>query len=165
MENDLTRLKLLCRGLYYVLIAIAALMVLASAVLVVTVVVAYISPESMVVEGIDAGQAVMILAILAIMVVLALFVIVMLMNIARSIYREYSPFTPKNVRRLEVISLLYLVLPVVFLPLEYGVLGEVGVGDVLLAVFTGVISAAIFYCLALVFRYGAWLQNESDETL
>ena len=79
----------------------------------------------------------------------------------------YSPFTERNVRLITILSVIYLVMPVVLT-----VSLCTGESDwTLIAVAAAIIFlpslfvAALLYMLALVFRYGCWLQKESDETL
>lgn len=174
MNNDLSRLKILCRILFVVLILITAIVLISLVTMLACIAIEIVEPGaiSSVINvpggsGTTAshGQTLGILTMLTILVGLSAAMTVMLMNIARSISREYSPFTAKNVNRLEVVSLLYLASPVAMAPLIYYVAGGIDAGTVIGLTLGSILIAAVFYCIALVFRYGAYLQKESDETL
>lgn len=85
----------------------------------------------------------------------------------RSISREYSPFTARNTRRLTVLSAIYIVFPAPLTALMVSGVTDPGAALVIaLIAFTPfLLIAATVYMLALVFRYGCFLQRESDETL
>ena len=166
MDKDLGRLKILCRGLFYVLLLLTVVISLTLCLVTLGAALEIVDPGQLSGEvGMPSGETLAMLGFVIIVLAVAIVVLVMLMNIARSIYREYSPFTIKNVKRLEVIALAYLLLPVIIAPMMYAVLGGLGNLDVILLGVSSVLMAAIFYCLALVFRYGCLLQKESDETL
>ncbi len=166
MDNDLGRLKALCRGLFFVLLLLTVIIAMGICLLVSGAFIEIDSPGTVSGEaGLSGEEFIAVVGFGIVVMVVSLVVLVMLMNIASAIYREYSPFTIKNVKRLEVIALTYLLLPVVISPMIYAVLGELTALEIILLSFSSVLMAAIFYCLSLVFRYGCWLQKESDETL
>ncbi len=166
MDNDLRRLKTLCGGLFFVLLLLTVIIAMAICV-VVSGTVIEMSDPGLVSDylGISSDRFVVIAGFGAVVMGVSLVVLVMMLNITNAIYREYSPFTIKNVKRLEVIFLAYLLLPVIVSPMIYAVIGELTALEVIILSFSSVLMAAIFYCLSLVFRYGCWLQKESDETL
>lgn len=163
MNNDLSRLKILSRGLYYILVLIAVVVVVVTLALAVGAVIEMTDPGWI---GPELGENALWLIIAAFIVVLFVLAFVLsLMGIARSICRDYSPFTQENVKRLNMLAVISLLVPVVCTPMLYMARGELTAGDVAGLAVPGVLFAAIVYCLSLVFRYGCWLQKESDETL
>lgn len=78
-----------------------------------------------------------------------------------------TPFTIKNANRLRVISLLLIALSVVVPPLKmlFTLIFFTSVRAYFSISVGQLIFAIIFFCLALIFEYGAELQRESDETL
>ena len=88
--------------------------------------------------------------------------------IFKNISRGGSPFTQKNANRLKIISLLLIALSAVIPPL-HALVSLVMLSSVSSLVvyfnFTYAIFAAVFFCLALIFEYGAELQQQADETL
>ena len=161
MDNDLGRLKTLCRGLYYILTLLTAGLIVLVALMLLVFVVEAADPGA-VTDGEDPVSMSMVAAA-TLMLVIATIVVIMLRNIAKSIYKEYSPFTHTNVRRFEFISLACL-LTIALVPLVH-MDTPLTATDVAGFVIGAVLAAATFYILALVFRYGSWLQKESDETL
>lgn len=113
----------------------------------------------------DAFRTLMTFEILNIIPIIAILFVASF--IFKSISRGGSPFTQKNANRLKIISLLLIALGAVVPPLQVLItwifipLGSVTVHFN----FTYVIFAAVFFCLALIFEYGAELQQQSDETL
>lgn len=169
MDRDLGRLKRMCGGLYYVLLIVSVAMIIV-AVMMVAALGLLIADPSLAADfelevDITSGSAATAVALVAVLVLFCLVVVFELMSIAKSIYREYTPFTKKNVTRLETLALVCLLLPVLLSPLMYVLTGDLTVSDVVITCLGSMITAAVFYCLALVFRYGCWLQKESDETL
>ena len=88
--------------------------------------------------------------------------------IFKGISCERTPFTQKNSKRLKIISLLLVALGAVVPPLQM-LLVLVFINhaaEIYFSINIGhFVFAAMFYCLALIFEYGAELQRESDETL
>ena len=161
MDNDLGRLKTLCRALYYILTLLTAGLIVLVAFMLLVFVVEAADPGA-VTDGEDPVSMSMVTAA-TLMLVIATIVVIMLRNIAKSIYKEYSPFTHTNVRRFEFISLACL-LTIALVPLV-NMDTQLTAADVAGFIIGAVLAAATFYILALVFRYGSWLQKESDETL
>ena len=88
--------------------------------------------------------------------------------IFKGISHEKTPFTQKNSNRLKVISLLLVALGALVPPLQMLLLlvFENHTADIYFSINIGYfVFAAMFYCLALIFEYGAELQREADETL
>lgn len=161
MDNDLGRLKTLCRALYYILTLLTAGLIVLVALMLLVFVVEAADPGT-ITGGEDPVSISMVVAV-TLMLVIATVIVIMLRNIAKSIYKEYSPFTRTNVRRFEFIALACL-LTIVLVPLV-NMDTPLTAADVAGFVIGAVLAAATFYILALVFRYGSWLQKESDETL
>ena len=165
-DKDLGRLKTLCRGLFFVLLILTVLVAMVICILVSGVAIEVLEPGTVSDEvGIPHGNLLSLMGFGIVSMSVSLVVLIMMMNISGAIHREYSPFTGKNVKRLEVVALAYLLLPVVVAPMVYSVVGELTAFDVVVLSFASVLLAMVFYCLSLVFRYGSWLQKESDETL
>lgn len=84
-------------------------------------------------------------------------------GLMRDISREYSPFTQANVRRFRLLAIVFLVLPALLLALYLASPESFdGVPGLMAACL---VAALVFYSISLVFRYGAFLQKESNETL
>ena len=115
--------------------------------------------------GVDDFRALMILEILNGGIVAAMLFVAS--GIFKDMSSGHTPFTKKNVNRLRVISPLLIVLGVVVPPL--GSLISLILApsvDISFSLNVGyLVFAAMFFCLALVFEYGAELQNQADETL
>ena len=161
IDNDLSRLKSLCRAVYYILTLLTAGLIALIALMALAFIVEALEPGA--ITGGDAPVAMSAVAVMAFMLVIATLIVVMLRNIAKSIYREYSPFTRTNVRRFELISIVCL-LPIAMIPLIY-IDTPLTVTDMASIVIGSLLASATIYILALAFRYGSWLQKESDETL
>lgn len=81
--------------------------------------------------------------------------------------REKTPFTKKTANRLRVISLLIIAVNIIVPSLRM-LLTMIFIpsADFYMEInLVQIIFAALFFCLALIFEYGAQLQQESDETL
>lgn len=161
MDNDLGRLKTLCRALYYILTPLTAGLIVLVALMLLVFVVEAADPGT--ITGSEDPVSISMVVAVTLMLVIATVIVIMLRNIAKSIYKEYSPFTRTNVRRFEFIALACL-LTIVLVPLV-NMDTPLTAADVAGFVIGAVLAAATFYILALVFRYGSWLQKESDETL
>lgn len=161
IDNDLSRLKTLCKAVYYILTILTAGLIVLIALMALAFIVETLEPGT--ITGGEDPVAMSTVAVMAFMFVIAAMIVVMLRNIAKSIYREYSPFTRTNVRRFELISIVCL-LPIATIPLIY-IDTSMTVIDIASIVIGSLLASATIYILALVFRYGSWLQKESDETL
>ncbi len=84
-------------------------------------------------------------------------------RVMASIWAEHSPFTETNTSRIKTVSKCYLVCAVAFLMLEAA--GGNGAAAMLFMFFGCVLIAVVLYMFALIVRYGALLQDESDHTL
>ena len=84
-------------------------------------------------------------------------------DIMCTIRDEHSPFTEDNTRRMIVVSIAYLVFAFVFLLLDIMIATSPAEAIFLFLGLT--LVSVVMYCLALMCRYGAVLQKESDETL
>ena len=80
-----------------------------------------------------------------------------------SIHTEHSPFTEANTAIVKTLSQIYLVASVVLFVLD--ILGERGVASAAFMFFGCILLSVVLYIFALIVRYGAVLQNESDHTL
>lgn len=86
--------------------------------------------------------------------------------IFKDLAAEFTPFSDVEVNRLRRIS--YLLLIYALVPqIVYSVLHTVLIPgySITLGLNMSFFFALIFYCLTEIFRYGASLQKESDETL
>lgn len=86
-----------------------------------------------------------------------------LSRIMTAISREYSPFTQDNVVRLTRIAYVFLGVSAVLLVL--GLVTSARLDSVVSTIIVFLVAAVGVYSMALIFRYGAALQKESDETL
>lgn len=80
-----------------------------------------------------------------------------------SIQKEHSPFMDANAVRFKTLCLTYLVMSIPLCILEY-----LNRGDQVLAacvLLASILICVVMYCLTIIFRYGAMLQDESDHTL
>ena len=159
MDNDLGRLKTICRGLYYILMLFTAALIILVAMLALADVAIIVNPGLGSEVGISAPQMTVVLIIF----VFALAIVYVLQSITKSIYREYSPFTPANAKRFQTIAVLCL-LALVCMPVM-NVIEPLTASDVAIIILAMLLMSTTFYVLSLVFRYGSWLQKESDETL
>ncbi len=83
--------------------------------------------------------------------------------VMKSVSAEHSPFNESNTRFAITLSRIYLASAFVFAILES--LGSKQVASVLFMFFGCILVSVILYVLALIIRYGAVLQTESDHTL
>ena len=104
-------------------------------------------------------------ALLEVVVILlmALFTVWTVYSLMISIMREHSPFNEPNTNAVILISKVYLACSVVLAVLS--VLADGGLTETLFLFFGCVLIGVVLYCFALVIRYGAVLQDESDHTL
>ena len=87
--------------------------------------------------------------------------------IFRDISRAETPFVKSHSNRLKVISLIIITLTIIVPPLQMlltlifapGVRANASIN------ISNLVFAAVFYCLAMIFEYGAELQQFSDEAL
>ena len=95
--------------------------------------------------------------------VIAFLTIKPLHDIMCTIRDEHSPFTEINTDRMIFVCFVYLAAAFVMLVLDV----IIGTAVAFIAfVFLGcILISVVMYCLALICRYGAVLQKESDETL
>jgi|GEM_PF-596882 len=94
-------------------------------------------------------------------------IVVLISQIFKDISHSHSPFTNKQTRRLKAISLLMLSMTLA-VPVLHWLLTVIFLPDVKARLFldlTGLIFAAVFRCLALIFDHGSELQQQADETL
>ena len=159
MDNDLGRLKTICRVLYYILMLFTFALIILVAMLALADVAILVNPGLGSEVGISAPQMTVVLIIF----VFALAIVYVLQSITKSIYREYSPFTPANAKRFQTIAVLCL-LALVCMPIV-NVIEPLTASDVAIIILAMLLMSTTFYVLSLVFRYGSWLQKESDETL
>lgn len=83
--------------------------------------------------------------------------------VMRSVATEHSPFNESNTKLVITLSQIYFGSAFVFAILE--ILGDIEISSILFMFFGCVFVSVILYVLALIIRYGAVLQNESDHTL
>ena len=80
-----------------------------------------------------------------------------------SVRDEHSPFNDRNTGFLIILSKIYLVMSVVLLALSAAASDSIAM--VAFMFFGCILISVILYCFALIVRYGAVLQDESDHTL
>ena len=115
--------------------------------------------------GVDEFRTIMLIGILSAGVMSAILFVASF--IFKDMSRGATPFTTKNANRLRVISLLLIALSIVIPPLKM-LLTMIFFTSVkaYFSINAGqIVFAIMFFCLALIFEYGAELQRESDETL
>ncbi len=113
-------------------------------------------------DGTDA-EAVSAYLIMLLIFALAVITVFTTYQVMVSIYTEHSPFTETNTSRIKMVSKSYLVCAVAFLVLEAA--GGNGLAVISFMFFGCVLIAVVLYMFALIVRYGALLQDESDHTL
>lgn len=115
--------------------------------------------------GLDEFRAVMISQMLGMAVVVAILFIASF--IFKDMSRASTPFTQKNANRLKVIALLAAGFSLIVQPVRMLLtLLFFPAANLHVSINLGyLIFAIMFFCLALVFEYGAELQQQSDETL
>lgn len=86
-----------------------------------------------------------------------------LSRIMESVASEPSPFTLKNAGLMKAIALMFLPASAALFVLE--LLAGRGPAEAVFVLFGALLVSLVMYCLTIVFRYGAALQKESDETL
>ena len=80
-----------------------------------------------------------------------------------SIRDEHSPFNDRNTGSTILLSKIYLVMSVVLLVLSAAAADSIAM--VAFMFFGCILLSVLLYCFALIVRYGAVLQDESDHTL
>ena len=80
-----------------------------------------------------------------------------------SIHTEHSPFNNANTQIVKILSFVYLASAVILLVLDL-VAGR-GIASALFMFFGCILLSVVLYIFALIIRYGAVLQDESDHTL
>ncbi len=84
-----------------------------------------------------------------------------------TIHKNHTPFLEENVRNLNIIAVLVVVMALAVPALEILLAYALKIESVLAVNFnvTMLFMAFLVYLVSLVFRYGVILQKESDETL
>ncbi len=172
-DDGLNRLKTACRYCSWVALALEIVVLASVALVTFTIIVLMAVPsavDSFYAEGFDvdfsSGQAALLMLMVDLLLLTALIILMLLRNIMRDISREYTPFTQNNIQRLRRMSVVLVVLPVAS-ALSYMAINPSGtwLTDGLSLILSGLIASAFVYSLSLIFRYGASLQKQSDETL
>ena len=171
MRGDLHTLKRVCE--YATKVMLVAEFVLA-AIITVTVVIGIAAlfmdeAESMIMDWISASESDSMLrkvsSVLKLLMIwiLGFITVKAVHDVMCTIRDEHSPFTEENTGRIILISLIYLVAAFIFLLLD--VLIATRPAEAIFLFLGLTLISVVTYCLALVCRYGAVLQKESDETL
>ncbi len=113
-DKDLGRLKILYRGLFYILFLVLVVVMAVLALIGAVLEWEFLDPGFIGEKAPEFQLTVFVLLMWALLFFLV--VCVMLMNIVRSIYCEYSSFMTKNVMCLEVIGVAYIVFPTLVSP-------------------------------------------------
>lgn len=100
---------------------------------------------------------------LLVILALGLATVLIVRGFMINIIREHSPFNAENVRRLKMLSVIYLGLSVVLAITDIANTGFTP--HTLFLFFGAILVSVVMYCLSCVFNYGSVLQKESDETL
>lgn len=83
---------------------------------------------------------------------------------ARQIFNDFStertPFEMKHVKRIRKIAIFYMLISL----LDFETKGGTEALSFSLNIM-GIVGAAMFWCISIIFEYGCELQKESDETL
>lgn len=170
MDRDLGRLKSICKWCHIgtkilsvlIVISIIATIMLAIAVLLNP---SILFENPVVIDGVEGsltlGQFLIYVAFLVFMLFVALAIVMTLGSIFKSICEEYSPFIEVNYRRFRRVAELVL-LTLVFIPVRVMIGENINVFSDFAST---IIISVLIYALALIFHYGQYLQNESDETL
>ncbi len=95
--------------------------------------------------------------------VLALVTVSMTHRVMVSVRDEHSPFTELNTSRMTMLSRMYIVGAVLLAVLE--LIGGRGPAGAAFMFFGCLLLAVVLFMFALMIRYGAVLQDESDHTL
>ncbi|MCQ2079316.1 MAG: DUF2975 domain-containing protein [archaeon] len=111
----------------------------------------------------DAQNVGAAMAELFVIFILATVTVLCTYRIMVSIHSEHSPFNESNTDIVKRLSLAYLPASVVLALLEF--LAHGIIAPVLFVFFGCILLSVILYIFALIIRYGAVLQNESDHTL
>lgn len=111
----------------------------------------------------DADRYGAAIAELFVIFVLATITVMCTYKIMVSIHSEHSPFNEDNTDIIKGVSHVYLVGAAILAILEY--LAHGVLAPVLFMFFGCVLISVLLYIFALIVRYGAVLQNESDHTL
>lgn len=111
----------------------------------------------------DADRYGAAIAELFVIFVLATITVMCTYRIMVSIHSEHSPFNEDNTGIIKGVSRVYLAGAVILAALEY--LAHGVLAPVLFMFFGCILISVLLYIFALIVRYGAVLQNESDHTL
>lgn len=116
--------------------------------------------RSSILSSYDSWQMIGILVAMMVSLILA----TALLNQARIMFadmsQDHTPFMMKNVKRIKKIAIYYLIISLLDIQTVESIT------DLSFSMNTvGILGAAIFWCIALVFEYGCELQKEADETL
>ena len=171
MKHGLSRLKKICR--YGSNVMAIAGMILAISVIV-TIGLGIISLITGNVSDIllswighngDEGTKIIVAATMENILILSIgsITVITIGNVMDSISKENSPFTELNADRMVLISMIYFVSS--FLLLTLGFIVERRATESVFIFLGTLLVSVVMYCLALMCRYGAILQKESDETL
>ena len=92
-------------------------------------------------------------------------IIAFIYDIFCSIGKSFTPFTIKITRRIKQIAVISIVLSLIG-GFSDALVDYYTIGELTWRInFAGLLSGIVILCLALIFRYGCELQQQSDETL
>ena len=113
----------------------------------------------------DEGTKIIVAATMENILILSIgsITVITIGNVMDSISKENSTFTELNADRMVLISMIYFVSS--FLLLTLGFIVERRATESVFIFLGTLLVSVVMYCLALMCRYGAILQKESDETL
>ena len=156
-EKEQSRLQKIC-NIGHILLVIGIILI--SALIVIgAIMIGYLSIDGG--EGIKIGDIVIGLVCSVLLVI----TLIILDKIVKGISIGESPFTYQNadiLRLIAIISLITFILSVILRAIFVTTMDEGSMTDVSL---DSLITAAVIYVVSLIFRYGAQLQIQSDETV
>ena len=94
-------------------------------------------------------------------------ILILTNRIFKDISHEYTPFLSKNIIRMKKIAMLLLINNYISPYIDMAIGKSISLTQANSLDFSSemIILAVVIYCFALIFQYGADLQQQSDETL
>ena len=88
-------------------------------------------------------------------------------RIFKDISREYTPFLPKNIKRMKKLAVLLIIDSFIASPIDIAIRQSYSMPKTYSSDLSSemIVLAVVIYCFALIFQYGVELQQQSDETL
>ena len=171
MKHGLSRLKKICRYASNVMTIAGMILAILAIVTIGLGIISLITSNvsdillSWIGHNGDEGTKIIVAATMENILILSIgsITVITIGNVMDSISKENSPFTELNADRMVLISMIYFVSS--FLLLTLGFIVERRATESVFIFLGTLLVSVVMYCLALMCRYGAILQKESDETL